>query len=63
MSSQAYLDVVGEVGRQWPASYDVAIKHACPRCGADPYEMCTNPNVILSNRAKIPCVARLTTAA
>jgi len=58
-SSQSYLDIVGDVERHWPPSYNGVIMHACPRCGAQPFEMCTNPNTIRPNRAKIPCLVRL----
>jgi hypothetical protein len=57
ITSQAYLDVVGDVERSWGRAYDTCIMHSCPRCGADAYYVCVNP--ISRRKAKMPCLARI----
>jgi hypothetical protein len=59
-TSQAYLDVVGHAERGWPSAYDGCITRPCPRCGARPYEQCTNPlRSATRHSSKIPCLTRL----
>jgi hypothetical protein len=58
--SQIYLDVVGRAERDWPPAYDGCITRPCPRCGAEPYERCTNPLRSATRHAsKMPCLLRL----
>jgi hypothetical protein len=58
--SETYLDVVGRAERGWPRAYDEngAIYRPCTNCGAQPWEMCTNP--IRNKPRKTPCVVRVT---
>ena len=61
VDSEAYIDTVGLIDRPgWPASYRHAIQRACPRCGAEPFVLCTNPATPSKpHHAKSPCLARL----
>ena len=57
MSSEVYLDMVGELERvPWPPVYNAVIDRPCPRCHANPYELCTNPAT--GRGAKAPCLVR-----
>lgn len=59
--SEAYLDLGGlRVERRWPSAYNECIMKRCPRCDAEPGELCTNPNTARPGRANMPCVARIT---
>jgi hypothetical protein len=60
MQSEAYLDIVGEVDYTgWPPSYAGVIDRPCKRCGAEPWQMCTNPATPWrEHAAKAPCKIR-----
>ena len=54
--SEAYLDIVGNMERRWPRSYDGVITKQCPNCGAKAGDVCTYEPSKRTRRA--PCVAR-----
>jgi hypothetical protein len=55
--SDVYTDIVGDMQRRWPPSYDAVITKACPNCGAQPGDVCTYTPAQRTRRA--PCVARI----
>lgn len=60
MSSELYEDIVGSSAQRLPATYDTCQHVACPRCGANPYDACSNPERRVQGQgSKSPCMVRL----
>lgn len=55
--TEVYSEIVGSATPPWPRPYNEAITHACPNCGAQPFELCTGPSG--ETRLRMPCVARI----